>query len=69
MVKLNWRRAQLLSKPGLDFRREHDVPDRAERWLRAVERRRLERRNIAPSRTAKVADDWITAVSSAETPW
>jgi hypothetical protein len=66
---MNWARARLHGRPTLDKRYEFDVPDRADRWLRAVERRRQERRNIAPDRTAKVADDWITAVSSAETPW
>jgi hypothetical protein len=67
--RMDWRRARLHGRPTLDWRREFEAADRAERWLRAVERRRQERRNIAPDRTAKVADDWITAVSSAETPW
>jgi hypothetical protein len=53
--QMNWRRAQLLSKPSLDFRREHEFEDRASRWLKAVERRRLERRSIAPSTSSRVS--------------
>jgi len=44
--RMDWRRARLAGRPSLDHRHEHDVPDRAERWLRAVARRRRERRNI-----------------------
>jgi hypothetical protein len=42
--KMNWRRAHLHGKPSLDYRYEHEVPDRAERWLQAVERRQAPRR-------------------------
>jgi hypothetical protein len=34
----------LWGKPTLDYRHEHDVPDRADRWLRAAERNQLQRR-------------------------
>jgi hypothetical protein len=44
MVKMNhWRASKLYRKPTLDWRYECDVPDRAEKWLRAVERRQLQR--------------------------
>jgi hypothetical protein len=33
----------------LDHRYEYDVPDRAERWLQAVERRQRERRTLTAS--------------------
>jgi hypothetical protein len=42
--RMNWRRAHLHGRPTLDYRYEHDFPDRAERWLRAVERRQAQRR-------------------------
>jgi hypothetical protein len=45
MTKLNWWRAtKLYRRPTLDWRYEHDIPDRAERWLAAVERRLGQRR-------------------------
>jgi len=48
--KMDWRRAQLLSKPSLDFRYEFDVPDRTERWLRRAESRLQQQRALtAPS--------------------
>jgi hypothetical protein len=42
--RMNWRKAHLHGRPTLDFRREHDVPDGAARWLAAVERRQAQRR-------------------------
>jgi hypothetical protein len=44
MAKLDWRRAQLYGRPSLDHRYENDVPDRADRWLAAAERRQMQRR-------------------------
>jgi hypothetical protein len=41
--RMNWRRAHLHGRPTLDYRHEHDLPDRADRWLAAVERRRAQR--------------------------
>jgi hypothetical protein len=42
--KMNWHRAHLHGKPSLDYRYENDIPDRAARWLAAVERRQAQRR-------------------------
>jgi hypothetical protein len=42
--RMNWRRAHLHGKPSLDFRREFEFEDRAAKWLHAVERRLLQRR-------------------------
>jgi hypothetical protein len=36
--RLDWQKVRFVGRPTLDFRREHDVPDRAARWLAAVER-------------------------------
>jgi hypothetical protein len=48
--RMDWRKARLYGRPSLDFRREYDVPDRAAKWLQAVERRQRERRTLtAPS--------------------
>jgi hypothetical protein len=47
MAKMNWRRAQLYGRPTLDKRFEFDAPDRAAKWLRAIERRLQERRVTA----------------------
>jgi hypothetical protein len=45
MAKLNWWRAtKLYRRPTLDHRFENDTPDRADRWLVAVERRQAQRR-------------------------
>jgi len=48
--QMNWRRAALHGKPVLDHRYEFDpdYPDRAARWLRAVENQR-ERRSLTTS--------------------
>lgn len=61
--KLNWWRANKLYRRGaVDLRYEHDVPDRADRWLAAVERRQAqrrqrprERRSFSGSTQAKLA--------------
>jgi hypothetical protein len=42
--RMNWRKAHLHGRATLDFRREYDTPDRADRWLRVVERRLAQRR-------------------------
>jgi hypothetical protein len=42
--RMDWRRARLAGKPILDYRREHEFEDRADRRLKAVERRQRERR-------------------------
>lgn len=47
--RMDWRRARLHGRPTLDHRDEHDVPDRAEHWLRAVENRRERLGLTAPS--------------------
>jgi len=45
MTKLNWWRANKLYRRGtVDLRYENDLPDRADRWLRWVERRLQEQR-------------------------
>ncbi len=45
MAKLNWWRAtKLHRRPTLDHRYENDIPDRADRWLAAVDRRQAQRR-------------------------
>jgi hypothetical protein len=42
--RMDWRRARLAGKPSLDYRREGETPDWAQRWIEAVERRQRERR-------------------------
>ena len=48
-AKFNWRRAKLASRPNLDHRWDDPgsefAPDRASRWLQAVERRQREQRH------------------------
>jgi hypothetical protein len=64
--RMNWSRARLAGRRTLDHRHEGDTPDRAQRWLNAVERRRQpERRNVAQSRRA---GNWLTS-NSTEVPW
>jgi len=75
--RMDWWRAQkLYSRRAVDHRFEHDVPDRAERWLRVAENRQRERRTIAPRmnnmnnmKNMNKPSDWITVASSAEVPW
>ena len=64
--RMDWRRARLHGRPSLDHRHENDTPDRAERWLRAVERRQRERRSHS---TVARSSRWITASSTAGVPW
>jgi hypothetical protein len=45
MTRMNWWRAgKLYRRSTLDWRYENDLPDRADRWLRVVERRLAQRR-------------------------
>ena len=45
MSKLNWWRANKLYRRGtIDLRYENDLPDKADRWLRAAERNQMQRR-------------------------
>jgi hypothetical protein len=44
MAKMNhWRANKICGRPTLDWRYENFVPDRAEKWLRVVERSMRER--------------------------
>jgi hypothetical protein len=63
--RMNWAKARLRGRPITDFRHEYDTPDRAQRWLDAVDRRRQERRNVVPSRR----QIGITANSTSGAPW
>jgi hypothetical protein len=62
--RMDWRRARLHGRRTLDYRFENELPDRATRWLQAVERNQRERRSIEPSRRTKIGitanstDDW-----------
>jgi hypothetical protein len=60
--RMNWHRAHLHGKPSLDYRYEHEVPDRAARWLQAVERRQAQRRPQPRERRGFIGS---TQVSSA----
>jgi hypothetical protein len=42
--KLDWQKARFVGKRCLDYRREFEFPDRAERWLRVAERRQAQQR-------------------------
>src|SRR5262245_8892836 len=44
MAKLDWRRARLFGRQTLDHRFENGLPDRAEKWLQAVQRNQAQRR-------------------------
>jgi hypothetical protein len=47
--KLNWWRAgKLYGRQTLDKRYEGDIPDRADKWLAAVERRQSKNRRPRP---------------------
>jgi hypothetical protein len=50
--RLDWQKVRFVGRPTLDFRREHEVPDRAARWLAAVERRQAQRRQRPRERRA-----------------
>jgi hypothetical protein len=46
MARMNWRDAsKTYRRPILDYRHEYDVPDRAARWLAAVDRNQAQRRS------------------------
>jgi hypothetical protein len=62
--QMNWRRAQLHGRPSIDFRGEFEFEDRAMRWLKAVERKQRERRQLPRGRRS-VSSGWITTSSSA----
>jgi hypothetical protein len=70
--RMDWRRARLHGRPSLDHRHENDTPDRAARWLRAVEHRQRERPSYAyatSNSTVAASTGWITASSTAGVPW
>jgi hypothetical protein len=60
--RLDWDKCRLRGKPTLDYRHEHEVPDRADRWLAAVDQRQAlrrqarprERRNFAPTQPSSL---------------
>jgi hypothetical protein len=64
--RMDWRKARLVGKPSLDFRREFEFEDRAARWIAVVEGRR-QRRSFAAPRFRAAAS--TTVASSAEVPW
>jgi hypothetical protein len=50
--RMRWEKVnKTYRKPTLDYRHEFDIPDRAARWLAAVERNQAQRRSL-PSRVA-----------------
>jgi hypothetical protein len=59
--RMDWRRARLHGRPTLDHRYEHDIPDRAERWLRAVERNQQARQQSRPRERRR---SFVTQASS-----
>jgi len=52
---MDWRRVRLHGRPSLDHRFDLDVPDRADKWLRAVESRQRERRNTLTAPSSAIA--------------
>ena len=51
--RMDWRKAQLHRKPTWDHRWHEfnpDLPDRADKWLQAVECRQRERRTLTATR-------------------
>jgi hypothetical protein len=45
MTRMNWWRAgKLYRREAVDLRYEHDIPDRAAKWLAGVERQQAQRR-------------------------
>jgi len=53
--KMNWSRAgKLYRRMTTDFRYESDVPDRAQRWIDAVERNRRARQRNKQSGQGKL---------------
>jgi hypothetical protein len=47
-----WRQGKVYGRKTLDYRYELDVPDRAEKWIAAVERNQRERRQPRFTTTA-----------------
>jgi hypothetical protein len=62
--RLDWTKARFVGRPTSDFRREFEVEDRADRWLRAVARNQAQRRQRPRERTFRP-----TQASSTEPPW
>jgi hypothetical protein len=62
--RMNWAKARLRGRPTTDYRHEYDTPDRAERWLDAVDRRR---RELPRNRVATIRQS--TVANSTEVPW
>jgi hypothetical protein len=60
--RMDWRRARLHGRPTTDYRHEHDVPDRADKWLLAVENRRREQRPCAEGRQPEENGKWQRSV-------
>ena len=58
--RMNWTKARLHGRRTLDHRLEFQssLPDRADRWLTAVERRRQEAQHRADRRT-KIGKRWL----------
>jgi hypothetical protein len=56
--RLNWDKARRHGRPSLDYRREFETPDRAQRWIEAAERRQRENRaharDLPPSRQSSL---------------
>lgn len=53
--RMDWRKAQLYGRRTLDYRHELDVPDRAAKWLRAVEHRLQQQRITVTSSSLAIA--------------
>jgi hypothetical protein len=79
MAKMNhWRANKICGRQTLDYRYENDVPDRAQKWINAVERRQrekiLRRRDAGTSvptsrSTVSLSTGWSTVADSAGVPW
>jgi hypothetical protein len=67
--RMDWRRARLHGRPSLDFRREGEFEDRADRWLKAVERRPRERSYATSNSTVSRSTNWSTVANSTGVPW
>src|SRR5262245_27911136 len=74
MAKMNhWRAAKLYRRMTTDHRFEHELPDRADKWLSAVERRqqraRARNREHGQQSFEFRRPISITASSTEEAPW
>ena len=64
MGRMNWWKAtKLYGRLTVDYRYEHDLPDRADRWLSSVDRRQpqrrqhhRERRSFSPTQASSLSD-------------